>query len=222
MIPTLLVGDHIFVDKLPFQSWERGSVAIFKYPENTEQDFAKRIIATPGETLVVKSGHPWINGWEVPHCEVGRADYEEDEPGVPADQRSTHKGTVEAEFLGTEAYLVFLEDDPSGFFQQEGPFKVNAREVYVLGDNRMNSHDSRFWGNRRGRGVDDSLMKGRALIRWFTNGAHPFSRFGSVRTPVLPESMANLQPGLDKCLAARPSLDKTTPPPAAPAAPTTP
>src|SRR5207249_5880382 len=80
MIPTLQVGDHIFVNKFTYgpaipwtkkRFWtamppRRGDVMVFAFPEHPEQDFIKRVIVIPGDKLEAKNGHPWINGWEVP------------------------------------------------------------------------------------------------------------------------------------------------------------
>jgi signal peptidase I len=86
MIPTLMIGDHIFVNKFtygPLIPWtdkrlfsrlppSRADVMVFKFPENKEQDFIKRVIAVPGDTLEAINGRPIINGWLVPHCYVGQ------------------------------------------------------------------------------------------------------------------------------------------------------
>jgi signal peptidase I len=89
MIPTLQVGDHIFVNKFIFgpaipwthaRVWtrmppKRGDVIVHAFPEHPEQDFIKRVIAIPGDKLEARNGHPWINGWEVPSCSVGLYSY---------------------------------------------------------------------------------------------------------------------------------------------------
>src|SRR5262249_26464 len=77
MSPSLLVGDHLFVDELAYgplvlsidrrlstrQPPSRGDVIVFERPEDKQQDFVKRVVATPGDTLVVVNGRPVINGW---------------------------------------------------------------------------------------------------------------------------------------------------------------
>jgi signal peptidase I len=104
MEPALLIGDHIFVDKLPFHraTVTRGEVILFPFPENPEQDFVKRVIALPGDTLLVKNGHPWINGWEIPHCVVGTGQ-------LPPSEGLTPSGEVDVEYLDGTAYLVFFD-----------------------------------------------------------------------------------------------------------------
>ncbi|HEY2369082.1 MAG TPA: signal peptidase I, partial [Polyangiaceae bacterium] len=91
MVPTLLVGDHIFVNKFSYgpaipytkaRIWtrmppSRGDVIVFAYPENMEQDFIKRVIALPGDRLETDEGHPVINGWKVPSCLAGSYAYDD-------------------------------------------------------------------------------------------------------------------------------------------------
>jgi signal peptidase I len=213
MMPTLLIGDHIIADKheLSGRLPKRAEVIIFKFPENPEQDFVNRVIAVPGDTLEVKGGHPWINGWEVPHCILGKIDRRDDEVGL------TTRYEALLEYLNGEAYLTLYAEGaylPEG---TQGPYSVAANEVWVLGDNRHNSHDSRAWFGGRGGGVPFDNVKARALFRWLTaaieEGEGLLSRFGSaVATPLLPAWMKSLQPDLDRCLAQRPLRAQTVPP----------
>jgi signal peptidase I len=204
MQPALLVGDHIMVDKRSLRARppQRGEMVVFKSPEHPEQDFIKRVIALPGDTLEIRRGHPWLNGWEVPHCAVGKATLPDAEPGC--------SGTLEVEFLDGETYLVFF-DDCAANDRQQGPYRAAQREVWVLGDNRNNSFDSPAWFGGRGGGVPLDHVKGRGLFRWYSRA--DWSRYGTaVAEPLLPDSMAALRPGLARCLAARPPRTKTAPP----------
>jgi signal peptidase I len=225
MIPTLQVGDHIFVNKLvygptlPFTRSriytrmppERGDVMVFQFPEHPEVDFIKRVIAIPGDTLEAKNGHPWINGWEVPHCFVGVYSYAESEA------QSRHEGDLYTEFLGDEAYLTLYERANSAFPETHGPFKVAPGEAWVMGDNRHNSHDSRMWFGGQGGGVPFANIKGRAAFVWLRMGDRgiQWGRFGApvMGRPRLPPAMQHLEGGLTKCLKERPPVDKTEPPP---------
>ncbi len=139
MQPTLLVGDHFFTNKFAFHSRgpKRGEVIVFRFPGDPSYDFVKRTIALGGDSLEVKNGHPWINGWEVPSCTIGKAE-------LPSADGVSELGEVRLEFLDGEAYLTFFADDvsQSGL---EGPYVVAPNEVWVLGDNRNNSRDSRYW-----------------------------------------------------------------------------
>ena len=226
MIPTLQVGDHIFVNKftygpaIPYTRTrlfasmppDRGDVMVFAFPEHPEQDFIKHVIALPGDKLEARGGHPILNGWEVPSCFVGLYTYTEGEP-IP----SKHEGDLFVEFLGDEAYLTLYDRYAGGLNDYQGPYIVKPGEVYVMGDNRNNSHDSRMWFGGQGGGVPFENIKGRALFVWLSVGEQgmAWSRLGApvMGKPRLPPDMKGLEPGLDKCFRERPSLDKTSPPP---------
>jgi signal peptidase I len=235
MIPTLQVGDHIFVNKfsygpaIPFthlRLWtsmppERADVMVFQFPEDPDEDFIKRVIALPGDTLEARNGHPIINGWEVPSCLVGVYDYLEVDPREESPLR--HEGDLYVEYLGDESYLTFYDRSSGGFAEMQGPFHVKPGEVYVMGDNRNNSRDSRLWWGGAGGGVPFANIRGRALFVWLSvsdgpAGTGPFhfdgSRFGApvMGTPRLPPDQRRLQPAMEKCLRDRPPIDKTTPP----------
>ena len=232
MIPTLQVGDHIFVNKfiygpaIPFthsRIWthmppERGDVIVHAYPENLEQDFIKRVIAIPGDVLEAKNGHPWLNGWEVPHCFVGVYSYNESntENEMPT-PLMRHEGDLFVEYLGDKSYLTLYDHSTGGYSDHQGPFKAKPGEVWVMGDNRNNSHDSRMWWNYKGGGVPFQNIRGRALFVWLStfDGKSDWSRLGTpvMGRPRLPADMANLEPAMEKCFRDRPPLSQTTPPP---------
>jgi len=225
MIPTLMVGDHIFVNKftygpaIPFthaRLWSnmpphRGDVMVFAFPEHPEQDFIKRVIALPGDKLEAKNGHPWINGWEVPHCFVGVYSYSDiDTP------TGHHEGDLFVEFLEDEAYLTLYDHASAGFPEYQGPFTAKPGEVWVMGDNRNNSHDSRMWWGGTGGGVPFENVRGRALFVWLSisDAGIDWSREGVpvMGRPRLPAAMKGLEPALQKCLAERPPPSQTMPP----------
>jgi signal peptidase I len=230
MLPTLQIQDHIFVNKLaygplvPFTSYrlvdtlppERGDVIVFIFPDPNpdapSQDYIKRAIALPGDTLVVDGGHPIINGWRVPSCKVGDYAYHEG-PDSPE-----KRGDLYMEFLADKSYLTLYETNRSE--GRQGPYHAKAGETWVLGDNRNNSADSRAWYGGKGGGVPDANIKGRAMFVWWA--VDPMDRlFMRVTgTPRLPRGApAHITAGIEKCLASRPPVSETTPPPpsAAPA-----
>jgi signal peptidase I len=223
MLPTLQIGDHIFVSKfaygpkLPFLDRrilddlppKRGDVIVFEYPDpdvNAErQDYIKRVVAVPGDTLEVDAGHPIINGWRVPSCRVGKYQY-----GNPADFGG-RRGDLYVEFLEGTAFLSLYSD--LGDHLRQGPYLVRPGEAWVMGDNRHNSSDSRAWriDGRNGAGVPYANIKGRAMIVWL-----PFSRMlvNVMGDPVLPEgTSAEVLLGVERCLAERPPPAETIPPP---------
>jgi signal peptidase I len=209
MQPALLVGDHIMADKLVLRARKpkRGEAIVFKFPEHPDQDFVKRVIAVSGDRLEVRAGHPWLNGWEVPHCLVGTTT-------MPDSEGGTSSGELYVEYLDGEAYLTFF-DERGGLTETQGPYAVSDDEVWVLGDNRNNSHDSRFWFGGRGGGVPLDHVKARALFRWLsvTDAGIDWSRFGTgLADPLLPQSMKSLQGQLNACLGQRPPREKTVPP----------
>lgn len=243
MMPTLMIGDHIFISKLAYGPLlpesdqrlfsrlppARGDVMVFKFPENKQQDFIKRTIALPGDTLEVINGRPILNGWLVPHCYVGKFGRDD--------------ARLYVEFLEDKSYLTLYSvdsmhamgpDEPTCKSQDEcelgqtcragicghhqGPFKVKDNEVWVMGDNRNNSHDSRSWRAGLGAGVPFENIKGRATFVWisFTPGGGIASDRLFVNVMGVPTIPGNPDPSLttalEKCLRERPAREKTTPP----------
>ncbi len=192
MIPTLRVGDHIFVNKfsyglrLPFTKWwfwergdpKRGDVVVFMFPEDESKDFIKRIVAIPGDTLELRRHELFVRDAAGNPVEIGRRvlpehfTYEDKDPGA--------SGTVEAvaveEKLGEADYtILFRPDSDRGDF---GPVTVQPGHVFVLGDNRDNSHDARYWGPFGDGSVQVPIgnIKGRAMFIWWSS--YNFRRIG--------------------------------------------
>jgi len=149
---NLLIGDHLLVNKfvygptaatlergiLPVRDVGRGDVVVFKYPEEPERDFIKRVIGLPGETLEVREKRVYINGQLL------------DEPYVhylepPA---SPSAGAETTSFDLRERY---------------GPVTVPAGHYFMMGDNRDNSQDSRYWGF-----LPREFIKGKALVIYWS------------------------------------------------------
>ncbi len=182
MIPTFQVGAHVIANHLEREP-ERGKVIVFRFPENKSQDFVQRIIGVGGDRVRVVGGHPWINDWEVPHCDVGKYD--------TIENGALHHFEIFVEFLGRSTHLVAI-DQLNGDSASDATWTVKPGYAFTMGDNRMNSYDSRLWPSQMGVDVDD-----------IKDGFEPAT------TPTLPSDATALQSALDACLAKRPS--KTTP-----------
>ena len=186
MYPTDPPGSHVYISRLD-KTPRYGAVMVFRYPESPDQDFEKRVVGLPGDVIETHDAVVTLDGWEIPHCEVGKASYTDPDSIV-----ATHTGTLAVEWLGDETYLVF-HDDRGSFTPHFGPYTVKRGEYFVMGDNRENSHDSRMWFGGAGGGVPDENTLGRV-------------RVGKIS---LPRGAESLQPALDACLAKKPS--KTRP-----------
>jgi signal peptidase I len=153
MVPNLLIGDHLLVNKEVYSPslgpWEsailakrpirRTDVVVFKYPEDPGRDFIKRVIGLPGETVEVRDKTVLINGKPL----VEPYAHFRDEP------------------LGAEdpEFGLPVETTRPGY----GPETVPAGELFVMGDNRDNSRDSRYWGF-----LPIDQVKGRALLVYWS------------------------------------------------------
>lgn len=139
MAPTLLIGDHILVDKLAYRSGtrpQRGDIIVFKFPEDESKDFVKRIIGIPGDIVEIRNKQVILNGIQID------------------DQRYTQR---------IDLSIIERSINPRDNF---GPMTVPDGSYFVLGDNRDQSLDSRFWGY-----VEASKIRGKAtIIYWSWSG----------------------------------------------------
>ena len=158
---NLLIGDHLLVNKLvsgpsltgfermilPLREPKRGDVMVFKYPDEPERDFIKRVIGLPGETLELRHKKIFINGTAL------------EEPYVHYLLPPRPDGEMTA-FDKRETY---------------GPVTVPDGHLFVMGDNRDNSQDSRYWGF-----LPQAYVKGRAvMVYWsFESDAADYERPG--------------------------------------------
>ncbi len=177
MIPTLQVGDHIFVNKfisgvrVPFTNIKfgmeyrkprRGEVIVFIYPKEPDKDFIKRIVAIEGDSVEVRDNQVFINGVGVPRAHVdGDCRYEDYVEDTARWEERRCEGWNET-VNGTQYSTVY---DKNGGVHSTRPVTVPKDSVFVMGDNRDNSHDSRFWGF-----VPFDLIKGKAMIIWWSHG----------------------------------------------------
>ena len=158
---NLLVGDHLLVNKfvvgptltgledalLPVDAIARGDILVFKYPEEPERDFIKRVIGLPGETVELRNKTVYIDGAPL------------DEPYVrylvpPREDPAEHDDTFDLRFTF-------------------GPVTVPEGQYFMMGDNRDNSEDSRYWGF-----MPREYVKGKALFVYFSFGGAATSPSG--------------------------------------------
>ena len=163
---TLLVGDFLLVNKLvygaqvPFtdrvlpaiERPKHGDVIVFQWPEDPSKNFVKRLVGLPGDTLEMRQGVLWRNGTrQVEHY-------------VTHTQPDVDPATEE--FRWQRPYLVRTAEASAAYHPSRnnwGPLVVPQQSYFVLGDNRDNSLDSRYWGF-----VPDSLVRGRPFVVYYS------------------------------------------------------
>jgi signal peptidase I len=177
MIPTLQVGDHIFVNKfiygirlpwtnikfgMTYRKPRRGEVIVFIYPREPDKDFIKRIVAVEGDTVEVRDNQLYVNEQPVPRQHIdGDCKYEDYEEATGRwEERRCEEWQ---ETLDGNTYTTIY--DKNGPTHSSRAQHVPPNSVFVMGDNRDNSHDSRFWGF-----VPFDLIKGKAMVIWWSSG----------------------------------------------------
>jgi signal peptidase I len=194
MVPTLLVGDHLFVSKsvygvripftdeylIRFQEPERGEVVVFRFPTDSAteylktqppserdcidattlgsgKDFIKRVVGVEGDRIRVRNHQLYVNGRAARQGTV--REQQTDDYLFPRKKRIVEK-------LGTHRYTIQYAESRGGDF---GPITVKKDHVFVMGDHRDNSSDSRCWGQ-----VPTDHLKGRAWFIWLSVGEDSF------------------------------------------------
>jgi len=185
MVPTLLVGDLILVNKFHYgvrlpvlnkkiianNDPQRGDVMVFRYPVDPRVDYIKRVVGVPGDEVAYLNQKLSINGQPVPTKGLGEFYDEDSMRYVP--MFSELLGAVEHRILVDPRRPAFFGGDQKTFpmhqncrYQPEGVVcKVPPGHYFMMGDNRDNSQDSRFWGF-----VPDENIVGRAFFVWMNFG----------------------------------------------------
>ncbi len=163
MLPTLLIGDHLLVNKfiygikvpftgqtlIPIKSPQRGDVVVFRFPKDRSVDYIKRVVGIPGDTVEIKDKKVFVNG---------------------KPENNIHAHYSSPTILDANA-------SPRDNF---GPISVPEGHIFVMGDNRDNSYDSRFWGF-----VDEKDVLGKAFILYWSwdidKPLFSIDRFTSIR-----------------------------------------
>jgi signal peptidase I len=193
MVPTLLVGDFILVNKFTYGirlpvvnkkvvelgSPQRGDVMVFRYPEDTSLDYIKRVVGVPGDRIEYRNKRLTINGVPVPMKQAD--DY------LAKERMQYSKRYVET--LGSVEHELLLDEDvsaaggPGRAFPFAGNCNYNSSGLtctvppghyFMMGDNRDNSSDSRVWGF-----VPDENIVGKAFFIWLN--LNELGRFGAFR-----------------------------------------
>ncbi|MFZ6688973.1 signal peptidase I [Undibacterium sp. SXout11W] len=184
MLPTLFVGDLILVNKFTYgirlpilnkkvvevNNPQRGDVMVFKYPEDPSVDYIKRVVGVPGDKVVYKNKRLLINGNEMTYQAM--PDFLDEEHLSYFKQYSENLTGVPHRILNDEQSPAFVRD-PHNFPKRENctynmdgfSCVVPEGEYFMMGDNRDNSLDSRYWGF-----VPDQNIVGKAFFIWMNLG----------------------------------------------------
>ncbi|MEO6690603.1 MAG: signal peptidase I [Dokdonella sp.] len=182
MMPTLLVGDFILVNKfaygmrLPVTNTKvldvgepkRGEVFVFRYPKDPSENYIKRVVGLPGDEITYRDKTLFVNGTQVSNSPLG--------PYTgPADNgRSMAEAQVKQEVLGGVEHRIM--EIPRAWSAHDGTWVVPPGQYFAMGDSRDNSEDSRMWGF-----VPEENLVGPAFAIWmnFDDGIS-FSRIGTL------------------------------------------
>lgn len=183
MIPTLLVGDFIVVNKfayglrlpvvhtkfVPVADPERGDVVVFRYPVDPKVNFIKRLVGLPGDTISYRDKRLYVNGEEVSVEMQGRYTSAEVKCTTPRPDAIRFSET-----LGNVKHDILIHE---GSGSRDGQWTVPEGHYFMMGDNRDRSNDSREWGF-----VPEENLMGRAVGIWlnfdYTKGCGDLSRVG--------------------------------------------
>lgn len=191
MVPTLVVGDLILVNKFTYgirlpiinkkiiniNNPQRGDVMVFKYPKDTALDYIKRVVGVPGDKIVYKNKQLTVNGEKISYQQL--PDYLDEEHLSYSKQYTENLTGVSHRILNDERAPSFVQN-PDAFPQHElctyniegFACTVPPGQYFMMGDNRDNSLDSRYWGF-----VPDKNIVGKAFFVWMNLG--DIKRIGS-------------------------------------------
>jgi signal peptidase I len=165
MMPTLLIGDFLLVNKFTYgirlpiinkkivelNEPKRGDIVVFRFPKDPTVDYIKRVIGLPGDKVAYYEKKLYINN--VPANLVSLGSYQ----GVGQGQDMTGSEHFDEDLAGVEHSILIRDGAPT----VEGSYVIPAGNYFVMGDNRDNSNDSRYWGT-----VPEENLVGKAFFIW--------------------------------------------------------
>jgi len=165
MVPTFEVGDFLFVSRfnygfrVPFTDLQfmaseatRGDVVVFDYPEDRSKDYIKRIVGVPGDTIEYINNELIVNGKKMNLIAEGTHSY------YMGDNSMDVSGLFSEQLLNVKHHVLRKK-----YSIRDGKWVVPEGKYFVLGDNRNNSRDSRFWGF-----VPQKYLVGKAVVIWWS------------------------------------------------------
>jgi signal peptidase I len=166
MYPTIFPNDRVIAVKNAYQTSDpqRGDFVLFVYPDDRRIFYAKRVVALAGDSVEVKLGNLYVNGAELPRESIG--------PATLTSTNTTSTGEVFYENNNGAKYRIFIsQEKPAADF---GPITVPKYDCFVMGDNRNDSRDSRYFGP-----IAITSLKGKFEYRYWpiTSGRH----WGTIR-----------------------------------------
>ena len=182
MMPTLLIGDFILVNKFTYgirlpvlytklidiNEPERGDVVVFRFPKNPEVDYIKRLVGIPGDRVAYYDKKVYINGKLARQVLLGQYH------GVGQGENMSGASHITENLAGKEHDILIINGQPT----VEGVFVVPKGHYFMMGDNRDNSNDSRYWGF-----VPEQNLVGKAFFIWMNwdwqNKGVGFDRIGN-------------------------------------------
>jgi signal peptidase I len=183
MMPTLLIGDFLLVNKftygirlpvinkkiIEFNEPKRGDIVVFRFPQDPTIDYIKRVVGLPGDNIAYYNKKLTING--IPAEQVSLGSYQ----GVGQGLDMTGSEHIAENLDGVEHNILIRQESPT----MEGSYAIPPGNYFVMGDNRDNSNDSRYWGT-----VPEENLVGKAFFIWMSwDWEHKgigFDRIGTV------------------------------------------
>lgn len=169
MIPTLMVGDFILVNKfiyglrlpvinkkiIDISEPQRGDVVVFRYPKDPSVDYIKRVVGLPGDRIDYFNKVVHVNGQPMPQEVIGPYYYK-----VQDDYPYDRPDELRVEYLGDKKHQIIIRP---GVRLGAGEYEVPKGHYFMMGDNRDRSNDSRFWGV-----VPEENLVGKAFMVWMS------------------------------------------------------